>query len=133
MRTFIAVALVGATLSACATAPDSVQASYVSPIEYSNLSCDQIRQELIEVSDHVQMVSGQQAKDHTRDAVVTGVAIVVFWPAAFLLSGKGHQEELASLKGRYEALDHAAIQKNCSVADEIRAGQAAHATLSGTK
>jgi hypothetical protein len=95
---FVAVALVGATLSACATAPDSVQASYVSPIEYSNLSCDQIRQELIEVSDQVQMVSGQQAKDHARDAVA-GVATVVFWPAAFLLSGKGREEELASLKG----------------------------------
>jgi hypothetical protein len=128
MRKLISAALVGAvlatTLSACATAPDAVSPSYVSPVEYSSLSCDQIRQELVGVSDRVRTLSGQQAKDHTRDAVVMTVGIVVFWPALFLLSGHGHQEELASLKGQYEALDHAAIQRNCSVAAEINSAQA---------
>jgi hypothetical protein len=77
----------------------------------------------MDVSDHVRIVSGQQARDHTRDAVAMTVGIVVFWPALFFMSGKGHQEELAELKGRYDAIDHAAIQKNCPVADEIRQGQ----------
>jgi hypothetical protein len=123
VRKLIAIALLGSMLTACATTPDAVQANYVSPIEYANLSCDQIREELIDVSDHVRMVSGQQAKDHTRDAVAMTVGLVVFWPALFFMSGKGHQDELAELKGRYDALDHAAIQRNCAVADEIKQGQ----------
>jgi hypothetical protein len=132
MKKLISVVLVGATLSACATAPSNVQPAYVSSIEYSNLNCDQIRAELMEVSDHVRTVTGQQAKDHTRDAVAMTVGIVIFWPALFFLSGRGHQEELAELKGRYDALDQAAIQKNCPVADEIREGQAKHAAASST-
>jgi len=126
MKKTLAVAALAATLSACATTPGGVEASYVSPVEYSNLSCDQIRQELLEVSDHVRQVSGEQQRDHTRDAVAMTVGIVVFWPALFFLSGKGHQSELAELKGKYDALDQAAIQKNCPVAGEIKAAQAAH-------
>jgi hypothetical protein len=121
MRKFISTALAGAVLcqAACASAPDRVEASYVSPVEYSNLSCDQIRQELVDVSDHVRLVTGQQAHDHTRDAVAMTVGLVIFWPALFFMTGRGHQAELADLKGRYDALDHAAIQKNCPVAAEI--------------
>ena len=41
------------------------------------------------------------------------------------MSGKGHQEELADLKGEYDALDHAAIERNCSVVQELHPGSAA--------
>ncbi len=125
MRKYISgaaiVAVLAASMTACATAPSSVQAAYVSPIEYSDLSCDQIRRELVSVSDHVRMVTGEQAKDHTRDAVAMTVGIVVFWPALFFMSGKSHQGELAELKGEYDALDQAAIRKNCPVAQELQA------------
>src|ERR1700676_1515396 len=105
MRKLILTASIGAVLlqTACATAPDRIQANYVSPIQYSNLSCDQIREELVRVSDHVRIVTGQQNKDHTRDTVAMTVGLVVFWPALFFMSGKGHQEELADLKGQYDA------------------------------
>ena len=113
-----------ALLSACASAPDHIAPSYVSPLEYSNLDCDQLRAELIRVSDHVREVAGVQAKDHTRDQIAMGVGLVVFWPALFFLSGGGHKDELARLKGEYDALDQAAIEKKCAVADEIRSDQA---------
>ena len=130
MRKITLAASIGAVLlqTACATAPDRVQANYISPIEYSNLSCDQIRSELVRVSDHVRIVSGEQNQDHTRDAVAMTVGLAVFWPALFFMSGKGHQEELADLKGEYDALDHAAVERNCSVVQELHPGSAAPAS-----
>jgi hypothetical protein len=51
--------------------------------------------------------------------------LILFWPALFFLaSGDDKKAELAHLKGEYEALEHAAIQKNCAVADELRAAKA---------
>lgn len=48
-----------------------------------------------------------------------GVCLVLFWPALFFMMGDDQEEELASLKGQYDALEQAAIQKDCDVADEI--------------
>jgi hypothetical protein len=56
------------------------------------------------------------------DVAATGVAVVVFWPAAIFVAGEGFIEgdgqeapELARLKGEYEALEKIAIEKNCNV------------------
>jgi hypothetical protein len=124
MRKIITGALVGALLStaACATAPENVEASYVSPVEFSNLSCDQIRAELMRVADRVRVVSGQQQRKRTTDAVALTVGLVVFWPALFLMVGGDKRAELADLKGQYDALDRAASERNCSVAGELHAG-----------
>ena len=43
MKKIIAVVLSAAMLTACATAPDKIQASYVSPIQYYGYDCEQIR------------------------------------------------------------------------------------------
>jgi hypothetical protein len=61
-------------------------------------------------------VAGVQNKKASDDAVATGVAIVLFWPAAFFI--KGDQEtagELARLKGELDALEQTSIQKNCGI------------------
>jgi hypothetical protein len=127
MRKIVTGALVGALLltTGCATAPENVEANYVSPIEYSNLSCDQIRAELMRVSDRVRVVSGQQQKKRTTDAVALTVGLVVFWPALFLMIGGDKRAELSDLKGQYDALDRAATEKNCAVAGELHSGVAA--------
>jgi hypothetical protein len=47
---------------------------------------------------------------------VTGAAIVLFWPAAFFVKGDGQNAaELARLKGEFEAIEQASIQKNCGI------------------
>ncbi|HEY2358388.1 MAG TPA: hypothetical protein VGH86_13135, partial [Phenylobacterium sp.] len=97
MRKLVSTALLGAMLfnAACATAPDKVQANYVSPVEYANLDCDQIRAELFKVSDRVRVVTGQQSAKRTRDTVALTVGLVVFWPALFFMIGGDKKEELA--------------------------------------
>ncbi|MGE4129477.1 MAG: hypothetical protein AB7E80_15050 [Hyphomicrobiaceae bacterium] len=48
------------------------------------------------------------------DAVATGFAIVLFWPEAFLVGGNDQTTaELARLRGEFDAIEHATIQKNC--------------------
>jgi hypothetical protein len=47
---------------------------------------------------------------------VTGVAIVVFWPAAFFIGGdKQNAAELALLKGEMDAIEQTSIRKNCGI------------------
>jgi hypothetical protein len=123
MKRLIAAMLAASMLSACASSPDKISPSYVSPLEYSNLDCDQIRSELVRVSDHVREASGVQARAHTRDQVAMGVGLVVFWPALFFLMEGDKKEELGRLKGQYDALDDAAIRNKCPVASEMRAAK----------
>jgi hypothetical protein len=59
---------------------------------------------------------GAQDSQATKDSVVTGVAIVVFWPAAFFVGGdRGNAAELGRLKGEADALEQVSIKKNCGI------------------
>jgi hypothetical protein len=99
---------------ACASTSDKIGAQYVSPIQFSSYSCAQLAQEAQRVSSRVAHLSGVQDQKATNDALATGVAIVVFWPAAFLIGGNDQNTaELSRLKGEFEAIEQASTQKNC--------------------
>lgn len=106
-------------LVACASKSDNISAAYVSPLQYQGYNCNQIRSELARVSRRVNEVAGVQDSQASKDSVALGVGMVLFWPALFFMIGKDKEEELARLKGEYEALEQAAIQKDCNVAQEI--------------
>jgi hypothetical protein len=109
-------ALAAAAISACASSSSDIRASYVSPLQYQGYTCQQISAEAARISSHAAEVAGVQDQKRTNDQVATGVAIVVFWPAAFFVGGDGPAAvELARLKGEYEALEKMAVEKNCSV------------------
>lgn len=106
--------------AACATSSKNIGASYVSPLQYNNYSCDQLSQEYMRISSRVIEVSGKQDSAAKRDAVGMGVGLVLFWPALFLLAGnKGNPDELARLKGECDAIEVCAIEKNCLLAQQI--------------
>lgn len=43
-------------------------------------------------------------------------AVVIFWPAAFLIKGDGaNAAELARLKGELEAIEKTSVVKNCNI------------------
>ncbi len=106
-------------LVACASKSDNISAAYVSPLQYQGYNCNQIRSELARISRRVNEVAGVQDSQASKDSVALGVGMVLFWPALFFMIGKDKEEELARLKGEYEALEQAAIQKDCDVAQEI--------------
>lgn len=100
-------------LAGCAAMPEQIGASYVSPLAYADYDCAQITAERERIATRVNQVAGAQAKQAQNEQIATGIGLVLFWPALFLLAGPDRKEELANLKGRYEALEQAGIEKRC--------------------
>lgn len=114
MKSFVVGAALLALVSACATAPGNITAQYVSPMQYQGFSCEQMAAESQRIGARLSQVTGQQQSKADSDAVAMGVGMVLFWPALFFLgSGANQAEELSRLKGESDALQQAAIQKNC--------------------
>jgi len=109
-------------LSACASDPNEVSATYVSPTVYQSHSCDQIGEEMRRINAEVSRLTGVQEDKATGDAVATTVGVVLFWPALFFIDGDDEQTyELSRLKGEHDALRQAAITKDCSDLNEALA------------
>ena len=103
-------------LGGCATYSDKIAPSYVSPMQYESLNCNQLREEGSRVSGRAIQVMGAQDSQATRDSVVTGVSAVIFWPALFFIGGdKTTANEVARLKGEMEAIEAASVRKNCGI------------------
>lgn len=116
--TRIWIGLMGAAtvLSGCAKSADSISAAYVSPLQFENFSCPQLREEATRVSSRAIQVTGEQNSKATSDAVVTAVGVVVFWPALFFVKGDGATAgEVARLKGEMEAIEQVSVRKNCGI------------------
>jgi len=112
----IAVLMGCAALIGCASSSADIKPAYVSPLQYQSLTCEQIGLEMERVSRRAAEAAGVQDSNRTQDAWVTAAAIVVFWPAAFMVKGDGQNAaELARLKGEFEALERVSIEKNCEL------------------
>ncbi|MFN0217994.1 MAG: hypothetical protein ACKVP4_04160 [Hyphomicrobium sp.] len=113
----VCLALAATTLFAgCASSSDTVTGSYISPLQYQSYSCQQLGAEAQRISARVSQVSGVQDQKRTNDAVATTAAVILFWPAAFLVGGDDQNTaELARLKGEFEAVEKSAIEKNCGI------------------
>lgn len=106
--------LAAVLLAGCASSADNIAPSYVSSAAYQNYNCQQLTEEARRVSQHASRAAGVQDKKARNDAIATGTALVLFWPAAFFVSGDGaNAAELANLRGQKEAIEEAAIQKDC--------------------
>jgi hypothetical protein len=126
--------LVCVILSAgCASSSSEIRPQYVSDLQYQHLSCKQIAGEAERISRRVAEVSGVQDEKASSDAVATGVALIIFWPAAFFIKGDGvTAAELGRLKGEADALERVSIQKNCGLQFR-RPPSTAEATKAGRK
>jgi hypothetical protein len=105
----------GTGLISCAKRSENVAAAYISPLAYEQFSCRQLAEEAGRVSQRASQLSGVQDRKRTGDIITTTAAVIVFWPAAFLVSGDDAQTaELARLKGEFEAIQKVSIQKGCT-------------------
>ena len=112
----MAPAVIALALPACAKKSENVAASYVSPLAFQQFSCNQLAEEGERVSLRAAELSGVQDRKRTGDIVATTAAIVVFWPAAFLVKGDDAQTaELARLKGEFDAIGRVSAQKGCTI------------------
>ena len=102
-----------ASIAGCASQPDQIAASYVSPTAYQGMSCGSLNAEAQRVNARLVQTTGQQQEAANNDAAVTAVALVLFWPAAFFIAGKDSSAELARLKGEADGIQAAAIRAGC--------------------
>lgn len=109
------VALASVTVAGCATNPDKMTASYVSPMRYSSYDCDQIAMEKYTLERRISELHGVLKKESSNDNAQMAVGMLLFWPTLFFLEGgDGPQAtEYQRLKGEYEALGEASVMKKC--------------------
>ena len=105
-----------ASLGGCASGASDIKASYVSPIAYEPYDCKQLSAEAERVSAKAMENAGVQDSNRTKDAVVTTVGVVIFWPLLFAVKGDGaNASELARLKGSMDAIESESIRKKCGI------------------
>lgn len=115
LKKIVCYATITAFLAGCATAGKDVAATYVSPIQYSNYDCEQLRQELARLNGRVGQLTGRLDEAANNDKAILIGGGLLFWPALFALGGTKQQEaELSRLKGEYDALQTASTNKKCS-------------------
>ena len=117
MRKIILIAVVSSMLFGCASNPDKIQATYVSPLTYKDYDCDQVATEMDHVSHRTTELYQQLKKTRNADDWQMGIGLVLFWPALLFLEGGDGPEatEYANLKGEYEALRENSVSKKCSI------------------
>lgn len=109
-----AIAAFGVVLSGCARSSDEVASSYISPLAYETYTCPQLAGELQRINARVHEVAGDVDAEAKNDKIAMGVGVVIFWPALFMLKGNGPEhEELARLKGEYDAVNQEMIKDSC--------------------
>jgi hypothetical protein len=116
MKKLITALTVCTVLAGCATRADNIAPAYVSTVGYQGLSCKQLSLEATDISARAAAAAGMQDQKATGDAVATGVALVVFWPALFLIRGDGTQAaEVSRLKGEMQAIETSSRRKGCGI------------------
>lgn len=117
MKRTVALAVASILLASCATNPDKIDAAYVSPLKYQNYDCQQIGMEMDYIGNRTTKLYQRMKSERKKDNWQMGVGLVLFWPALFALEGGDGPEasEYAQLKGDFEALRQASVQKKCEL------------------
>lgn len=98
----------------CATSSKDIAPAYVSPLQYQGYDCQQLTAETQRIQSRVVELGGRLDQAASNDKAITGVGVVLFWPALFALGGTKQQEaDYSRLKGEYDAVQQAAIVKKC--------------------
>jgi hypothetical protein len=98
----------------CAQTAKNVDAAYVSPSAFSGRNCNSLTLERNEIVRNVNRLTEDQNKAATDDAVITGIALVLFWPAAIALAAtKDKSSALSVAKGNYDTITSTMEKKGC--------------------
>jgi hypothetical protein len=110
----LAVASLCAALYGCAATSGEIVTSVIPVHEFADYSCDQLNAESQRIANRVVKLGGSIDQAATNDKLLTGVAIVLAWPAIGALGGTEQQErDYARIRGEYDAIHKAAAIKHC--------------------
>jgi hypothetical protein len=101
-------------LAGCATRSGDVQPRPGDPATYAGWDCDRLFDEIDLVQQRAAEVAYAVDARVGNNMIALGLGATVFWPALLAMRGDGPEaEQLAELKGRYDALRVAARRQSC--------------------
>lgn len=110
----LAVAFAAVLTSGCATRSADVAPQGANPAQFAGWSCDRIDEETARVQRRAAEVAWDVDERAGNNVVALGVGLMIFWPALLALRPEGPEaEDLARLKGRFEALRTASSLARC--------------------
>lgn len=114
IRTWLVLCL-SVFLIGCAKNSSQINAAYVSPLMYKSYDCQQLKAEQSRLVSRAVSMGASVDQDASADAVVVGLAWLVFPPVIYFMDGgnEAKEQDLAMLKGRLEAVQESLIQKRC--------------------
>jgi hypothetical protein len=111
----IALLLAALALAGCATRAVEVKPAQANPKDFAAWSCERIDAEADRVQKRAADVAYAVDERAGNNILALGMGVMVFWPALIAMQPPGPEaEELALLKGRYDALLAAAATKGCT-------------------
>ena len=111
-----------AGLGACASRSGEVKPLPTNPAQYALWTCDRLFDETDAVQRQAADVAYAVDSRAGNNLIALGLGATVFWPALLAMRPDGPEaEELAALKGRFEALRQSAQTKGCGDAPEAMA------------
>ena len=109
----IVVLVIVLLLIGCASSASNIDTTYIPPIKYKYYNCQELKQRLDDVSDKVGKLTRIQDSASTVDAVALPAGVVTLGISVMFMSGGARAEELGMLKGEINAIEEAAVEKNC--------------------
>ena len=97
-----------ATISGCASRPDSIPASFVSESTYIDSSCSALHTQLTQANEELRVVSDKQ---NTAANVDAGSVFLALIPVSAFTGD--HEAEVAEAKGKVNAIKGALAKNKC--------------------
>ncbi len=108
------VAVAALLAAGCATRAVDVRPAPASPAEFALWSCERVDDELERVQKRAADLAYAVDERGGNNIIALGFGLAVFWPALLAMRPEGLEaQDLARLKGRYEALREAAAARHC--------------------
>ncbi|XOV88082.1 MAG: hypothetical protein ACFHX7_24515 [Pseudomonadota bacterium] len=112
MARWLVLMTVAILLTGCVNA-DRIKAIPADEARYAELSCVQLANEQLRLTDEVLRLTGRKTDDEV--AVIYLARRVLFLPILFVMEDSDtNKEKVAMLKGEYEAVENLMINKRCS-------------------
>lgn len=113
-------------LAGCATRSADVKPTPANPADFATWDCDRIHDEQDAVQQRAADLAYAVDERAGNNIVAMGVGVTVFWPALLAMRPAGLEaEELARLKGRFEALGVAERRQGCLPVPDLHAARVA--------
>lgn len=107
--------MIALAVSGCATSSKDIASSYQSPLIYQSHDCNQIIAENVRIQAKMRQIGGRLDEAASNDKMLVAGSLLL-WPTLFFVGGTKQQEsEYAAVKGQYDALQQAAIEKKCGL------------------